>query len=50
MTYERRSAAVNRIMTFLVVVTIAVVALWAIGGGLEEIPGESGLESLAEIR
>lgn len=39
MTYEgRQTRASNRVLTALVVITIIVVAFWAIGGGLEAIP------------
>lgn len=39
MTYEGRQArASRRVMTALVVMTIIIVAIWAVGGGLEAIP------------
>lgn len=39
MTYERRRARTsNRVMTVLVVVAIALIAIWAMAGGLEQIP------------
>lgn len=39
MTYEgRHQRASNRVLTTLVVLTIVVVAIWAVGGGLEAIP------------
>ena len=38
MTYEGRSTrATNRILMVLVIVTIAIVAFWAMSGGLDEI-------------
>ena len=38
MTYTGNSSrTTNRVMIFLVVVTIAIVALWATKGGLDEI-------------
>lgn len=39
MTYEgRQPRASSRVLTTLVVVTIIVVAIWAIRGGLDSIP------------
>ena len=39
MTYEgRQQRASNRVLMALVVLTIVVVAIWAVGGGLEAIP------------
>lgn len=39
MTYEGRQArASNRVLSALVIVTIVVVAFWAVRGGLESIP------------
>lgn len=39
MTYEGRATRVtNRVLMALVVITIAVVAFWAMAGGLDEIP------------
>lgn len=39
MTYQGQSARrTNRVLIVLVVVTIAVVAFWAVNGGFQEIP------------
>lgn len=39
MTYQGHGARrTNRVLIVLVVVTIAVVALWAVNGGFQEIP------------
>lgn len=39
MTYEGNPArGRSRVMTILVIITIALVAYWAVNGGLDEIP------------